>query len=380
MAILKRLLAVLVAVLLIAVPATLAQGAPGGGPGKPPGAGNGGGGNGGGGNGGGKANPGNKLGDLYADLMVLARYADGTPITVTHGDETCLQPITPTPVGDLVNGSGVYPYEQDMYYIPLVGDQMAVMAEEEDEDELEPCDVQAEYADLVEEVDLGRLNLGRAPERVLTKQLRDVQVFLTSGDIGLDASGRFTRSIDDVVVQTLDSPLANLAAYQSILETGRIGTIGIPNLEPDFDLSFWELTAAQFGAAAPKDAFTITVDTVQYLNRILGIPLQQDWDGVTTIGSETGEVFVSFAGFAYDRDETFPGCARYRVLNDDGTWYDETKALTEVVPFTGTGQGSGVDGYAKFAEDARKVLVWTHDAELLLEVDFITHNEVCPTQ
>ena len=371
MTILRRLLTILVAVLLVAVPATLAQGAPGGGPGRPPDAGNGGG-------GGGNPNkgPGQKLGDLYADLMVIARYDTGTPITVTYGEDTCVQPITPAEVGTLVDGPGVYPYEEDMYYIPLVGEQMTAAAEEEDEDELEPCDVQAEYLGYVEEVDLGRLNLGRAPERVLSKQLRDVEAFLSSGTIGLDASGRYTKlPYEDA---TLDSPLANMATYQSILETGAIGNTTIPDLKPVFDLSFWELTAAQFGAAAPKEAFTITVDTVQYLNRILGIPIQENWDGVSTISSETGERFLNFAGFSYDRAQVFPGCATYRVLNPDNTWFEETKALSEVVPFTGSGSGSGIDGYAKFAEDARTVLVWTHDTELLVDVDFITQHDVCP--
>jgi hypothetical protein len=74
----------------------------------------------------------------------------------------------------------------------------------------------------------------------------------------------------------------------------------------------------------------------------------------------------------------FPGCATYGVLNPDNTWDEVTSALVDVVPFTGSGEGSGIDGYAKLAEDARKVLVWTHDTELLFDVDFITQSDVCP--
>ncbi len=277
----KRLLALIVAALLLLTPAAIAQGAPGGGPGKPDGVGNGGG-------GGGNPNkgPGNKLGDLYADLMVIARYVDGTPIV---DQEKCLRPIWhPEPgeevpvdfteVPSTVNSKAVYPYAQTEYYIPLVWEEVpvassAVTAEAEDEDELEPCDVQADYLGYVEEVDLGRLNLGRSPDRVLNKQLGDVEIFLTSGaTIGLDASGRFTRIVDEVVVQTLDSPLANMAAYRSILKS-LPATIGeVPVLGLGVDLTDWELTAAQFAAAAPKEDFVITVDTAQYLNRILGIP------------------------------------------------------------------------------------------------------------
>ncbi|MGA7687903.1 MAG: hypothetical protein WCA29_01575 [Jiangellales bacterium] len=373
MTILKRLLTILVAVLLVAVPATLAQGAPGGGPGKPPGAGNG---NGGGGNGGGKANPGNKLGDLYADLMVIARHADGTPITATFGAETCVLPITPANTGYPVDDPGAYPYAPTMYYIPLVGQLPVVAAEEEDEDELEPCDVQAEYADLVEEVDLGRLNLGRAPERVLTKQLRDVQVFLTSGDIGLDASGRFTRSIDDVVVQTLDSPLANLAAYQSIFKTSPPGTIGtIPVSGLEVALTDWQLTAAQFAAASPKEDFVITVDTAQYLNRILGIP--GDTPRATLYDADLGEEFLDYAGFSYTRSAMFPGCVQWYPIGSNELM---SGSLANVALDGGELTGTGIDGYVKFAEDAHQVLVYLHAlGDNVQAVDNITENGVCET-
>jgi hypothetical protein len=370
---LRRLLTVLVAVLLIAVPASLAQGAPGGGPGKPPDAGNGSGGNGGGGQG----NPGNKLGDLYADLWVVARDVSGVPETIELWGEMCLRPITDRSFEDAVEVHSGYPYEPDMYYIPLVGQLPTLMAE--DEDEIEPCDVQADYVGYVDEVELGRLNLGRSPERVLSKQLRDVEIFLTSGTIGLDASGRFTRSVDDVVVQTLDSPLANLAAYQSILESEEPAMIGNVPVSGDqglgLPLSDWQLTAAQFAAAAPKEDFVITVDTAQYLNRILGIPLVTPR---TTINDEDlGERFLDYPGSMYTRSAMFPGCVEWYPIGS-GTLMNER--LADVALGGGELTGSGIDGYVKFAEDAHQVLVFLHAlGDNVQRVDSITESGVCPT-
>lgn len=402
MAILKRLLMVLVAVLLIAVPATLAQGAPGGGPGKPPDVGNGGGGHGGGGNGGGKANPGNKLGDLYADLAVVARDSRGLPITINYEIDgvtyTCIQPITFVEPADETHSfvafdftGTAYPYVSTPYRIPLAGDTMpqselTAAAEADDETELAPCDVAPEGLLWVSEVDLGRLNLGRAPERVLAKQLGDVEAFLTSGTVGLDASGRFTKLPDED--STVDSPLANLAAYQSILETSpaNIGNVIVADL--DMPLSDWALTAAQFAAAAPKDDFVITVDTVQYLNRILSVPtdtLRNTLTGANYIGADLEE-FLDFAAVTfldgevptteYSRSAMFPGCVEWYPIGSN-TLMNQPLATAAL----GGGEltGSGIDGYVKLAEDAHQVLVFLHAlGDNVQRVDPITESGVCP--
>ena len=362
---------VLVAGALVAVPASIAQGAPGGG-GKPDNPGQGQGGGGGGGNSGGNSgNSKNPKGNLYSDLWVIARNASGVPITVSYtvagenGTETstCVQPITFNGgVGfPALSGPDLYPYDSPAYLIPLAGDEAPAL-------DLEPCDVLPEYAAYVSEVDLGRLNLGRSPERVLSKQLGDVEVFLAGGPASLDASGRLV--VNDVA---LDSPLANLAAYQSILETGWIGGTPVPTV----DLGPLALTAAMVAAGSPKEDFTITVDTVQYLNRILNIPAQSTWGEVTpTLPSNTGERFLDYSGFAYDRSAAFPGCVTY-VDPADG-YTEKTAHLTDLVPFAGSSTGSGIDGYVGLAEDARDVLVWVHGmGVLVLAVDPITTSDLC---
>ena len=361
---------VLVAGALVAVPASIAQGAPGGG-GKPDNPGQGQGGGGGGNSGGNSGNSKSPKGNLYSDLWVIARDAGGVPITVSFtvagedGEETstCVQPITfdSTAGFPVLSGTGVYPYDSSAYLIPLAGLEAPAL-------DLEPCEVLPEYAGYVSEVDLGRLNLGRSPERVLSKQLGDVELFLAGGPASLDASGRLV--VNEVA---LDSPLANLAASQSILETGAIGTTAVPAV----DLGPLALTAAMVAAGSPKEDFEITVDTVQYLNRILNIPAQSTWGEVTpTLPSATGERFLDYTGFAYDRSTAFPGCVTY-VDPADG-YAEKTAHLTDVVPFAGSSTGSGIDGYVGLAEDARDVLVWVHGmGVLVLAVDPITTSSLC---
>ncbi len=367
----RRLMTVLLAGALVAVPASVAQGAPGGG-GKPdnPSQGQG---NPGGNSGGNSGNSKNPKGNLYSDLWVIARDARGVPITVTYtvtgeeGEETstCVQPITfdGTTGFPALTGTDVYPYQDTARLIPLAGEDAPAL-------ELEPCEVLPEYAGYVNETDLGRLNLGRSPERVLSKQLGDVELFLAGEPASLDASGRLV--VNDVA---LDSPLANLAAYQAILETGSIGTTAIPAV----DLMPWEMTAAMLAAGAPKEDFEINVDVVQYLNRILTIPNLEPNNGIlgTLPVGDTGEAFLDFSGLSYERSATFPGCVTY-VDPADG--YNEVTSSLQTVVFKGDAgtPRQGIDAYVNLAEDARDVLVWVHAMGILvLDVDPITTSDLC---
>ena len=342
---LKVVSAIGVAALLMLGPVTTAVGAPGGQPGKPTDVGQ--------GNGGGKPNPGKSQGKggLYADLMVIARDSDGLPILDGNG---CYQPITDDPsiaVAEFVDAN-LYPYDGPVFAIPLVG---SIAALAEDDDELEPCDPASEYyAGFVSEVDLGRLNLGRSPERVLLKQLDDVVASLSGATVTLDASGRLVAD-----GATIDSPLQNLTVYQSILETGKIGPLDVPAVA----LDDWGLTAAAVAAGSPKEAFAITVDTIQYLNRILDIPADTYR---ATLTDATGESFLDFGAVeAYDRADVFPGCIAWDPA------YNPAQASTSVMESVFYDEGNtatgNVDAYVQFAEDARKVLVFVHDQGILID-------------
>jgi len=365
----KFVSAIGVAALLMTGSLASAAAAPDGGSGKPSDAGQGIGG--GKGPGGGNPNPGKSQGKgaLYADLMVIARDADGVPIL--DGND-CYQPITAdASIGvAAMPTDGLYPYGYPVYPIPLVGSAPAALAE--DEDELEVCDPLNEYyAGFVSEVDLGRLNLGRSPEKVLLKQLDDVVAALTGAAVTVDASGRLVAD-----GTTVDSPLQNLTIYQSILETGLVG-----GLDPTaWPLHKWGLTAAALAAGSPKEGFVITVDTVQYLNRILDIPADAGSGAIfpPNLSDGTGEAFLNFQSVpAYSRTATFPGCVAWN--QDIFPGKAPTSIMTEVFGNAANVAPNGnVHAYVQFAEDAHQVLVWVHDQGILLDsVDPILQPGTC---
>jgi hypothetical protein len=370
----KFVSAVGVAALLMAGSAPMAVGAQGD-PGKPSDAGQGIGG--GKGPGGGNPNPGKSQGKgaLYADLMVIARDANGVPI-LDRND--CYQPITAdASIGvAAMSTDGLYPYGYPVYPVPLVGSAPAAMAE--DEDELEVCDpLNESYAGYVSEVDLGRLNLGRSPEKVLQKQLGDVVAALSEpAVVTVDASGRLVAD-----GTTVDSPLQNLTIYQSILETGLIGGLA---LNP-WPLHKWGLTAAGLAAGSPKEGFVITVDTVQYLNRILDIPADTGTGAIfpANLSDGTDEQFLNFGTVpAYSRTATFPGCVAWNQEIFPGK--TPTSVMAEVFGTAAVPEGEqntsqgNVHAYVQFAEDAHQVLVWVHAQGILLDsVDPIGSTDSC---
>ena len=201
------------------------------------------------------------------------------------------------------------------------------------------------------EVDLGRLSVSRSPTKVLDKSLADALTTLSTGTIGLDATGRLTVTVDGVT-STIDSPLSNLALYDAIMS----GTI-IPGTAYTEDGITVTLpanlsTAALFAAAADKTS-SITVDTVVYMNSILGINnlpddyydfSSVDYDRSTTWGSVTVEVLVLQAdGVTYKVEPVNV----YDTVFNTTEWTDST--------------AGGADDFAQAADDYLQVLEFVHD-------------------
>ena len=99
------------------------------------------------------------------------------------------------------------------------------------------------------------------------------------------------------------------------------------------------------GAAASKST-PLTIDTVEYYNRIIGFPaggLHRSGglaDHVSTGSIDpstddgtmaTGEQFVDYSGFTYNRSETFKGSVTWLDV-PTLTW--KVSKITDVVPFT----------------------------------------------
>lgn len=276
--------------------------------------------------GGGKpAGAGSKKGDLFGDMVVILRDANGVPMTNADG---LVQPIA-------------YVYDASGNLVPYVvnGKQVTI-----------PYDAEGNLVTTINgvsvytaEVDLGRLSVGRAPTKVLTHSLDEAisKLTATGAVIALDSTGRLT--VNGV---TIDSPLENLALYDAYmsktLPTAVMEALNAVKLNP----------AALLAAAADKTG-SISVDTVVYMNSILGI--------------NTGTTYYDFNDVNYDRYTTWKNAtAQILVLQPDGVTYKvETVKLydavfnsTNWVDSTTTG---GADDFATAADDYLKVIEFVHD-------------------
>jgi hypothetical protein len=282
------------------------------------------------GGGGQPAGAGIKKGDLFGDMVVLLRDANGVPILVDglaqvvafiYDSNGNLIPLT-NPDGSLV----VIPYNAD-------GDLETQVTLGTTTYDVYPA-----------EVDLGRLSVGRSPTKVLSHSLEEALAKLTETGavVTLDASGRLV--VNGVAI---DSPLENLALYDAYM-TGQL-TIALPE---GFD------PAALLAAAADKTG-TITVDTVVYMNSILGI--------------NKGTTYYDFSSYDYDRADTWGDVkVTVLVLQSDGSYvpqevnvYDEVFSNTDWVDptYNSTTQtdAGGADDFAAAANDYLQVIEFVHD-------------------
>ena len=243
------------------------------------------------------------------------------------------------------------------------------------------CDAQPQYGMFISEVELERLNLVRTAEAVITTKLSDVQMKLRfADDIALESTGRI--AYDESVI---DASPENAAMYQSLMKTGTIP--GLPSTQAgppavvgpvaadaqsNSQFDAWELAAMTIGAAASKST-PLTLDAVEYYNRIAGFPPTADytssWPGgptfVTSADPDTTgddiaptERFVDYSGFTYNRSETFKGS--YTWL-DVATLTWKVDKIIGAVPFTnlssydeiGTNTLTGVTAFAQLADDVR---------------------------
>ncbi|WP_324779312.1 hypothetical protein [Thiobacillus sedimenti] len=265
---------------------------------------------------------GTKKGDLFGDMVVILRDANGVPITNADG---LVQPIA-------------YVYDASGNLVPYLVDGKLVTI---------PYDAEGNLVTTINgvnvytaEVDLGRLSVARAPTKVLQHSLDEALTKLTATGavIGLDAAGRLT-----VNGTAIDSPLENLALYKAYMTTGTIAGVTLPTgFNP----------AALLAAAADKTG-NISVDTVVYMDSILGI--------------NSGTTYYDFSSVNYDRESTWKNAtAQVLVLQPDGVTYKaETVNLydavfgdTNWVDPTPTG---GADDFAAAADDYLQVIQFVHD-------------------
>ncbi len=269
---------------------------------------------------------GSARGDLYGDMYVILRDDNGVPILNEDGF--------------------VQPVDADGNPIPL-------------DEEGAPVD-----PSLATEVELGRLNVGRAPTQVLDRRAEEVITLLNSAtELSLDAAGRLVVTVDGVA-KTIDSPLENLAIYVALMTTGTIpGVDDLPGTEFDHlvdgvltaeDL----ISATAFAAGATDKTGSFSVDEVAYLNAFLGINIEK-----------TGDVSYSvfdFSEFTYDRSDMY-GDITVEVLikQPDGSYVPTVINVYEVIFGSMDYSGSGsISVFSQAADDARAIINFIHEYEV----------------
>ncbi|MEW6590341.1 MAG: hypothetical protein AB1418_04835 [Pseudomonadota bacterium] len=279
--------------------------------------------------GGGKpAGAGTKKGDLFGDMVVILRDANGVPILTTDGLVQVIAYYYPdgsTSLVPLKDASG------NLVVIPYVDGELS-----------STVTVGGVTYDVYgAEVDLGRLSVGRAPTKVLQHSLDEALSKLKSATtITVDSTGRLV--VDGVAI---DSPLENLALYLDYMKDGSIAGVTLPaNFNP----------AALLAAAADKTG-TISVDTVVYMNSILGI---------NNLAANP-DVYYDFSTVNYDRYTVWKDATATVLVLKDGVYVPTVVNLYEVVfnstNWTDPTAVGGADDFAAAANDYLQVIEFVHD-------------------
>ena len=278
--------------------------------------------------GGGSGGSDRKKGVDYGDIWVILRNDLGQPILDANGniqpclDIACTQVIQLTPEGDLP----------------------------------------PEYADKVIEVDFGRLNIARSPDKVLTHSLEEALSKLDGGVLGttvtLDPAGRLV--VDGVAI---DSPLENLALYAALVSTPAVDGVVTLSIKVDnegggtttYTFSVPEserldLAASALAAASDKTG-TLNVDTVMGLTSILDVD--------SALSNLVGT-------YTYDRTDTYKDVQIWIMVEvSPGVLVPKLVNILDVVNFntvpTIDGDNNGIDRFTQAADDALQVLEYVHD-------------------
>jgi hypothetical protein len=284
-----------------------------------------------------------KKGTLFGDLFVILRDDNGVPILVKWVDGQ--QIIYP--------GSGS---TEGWYVQPLDASGNPIPLDEEGH---------AIDESLTVEVDLGRLNIARAPEKVLDHSLVEALSKLSSAtEVTLDPSGRLV--VDGV---TIDSPLENLALFKAIVSTPAVdgfitlsvtSTVDGKVVTYSFPISVEQagLVAAAAIAAASDKTGTLTSDEVMYIASFFGLD---------------SELSTFVSTWNYERDDIYTDDVKVWILegvdtNGDGIfdiYIPKEVIINEVVEFNTVtpivADGNGIDSFAQAADDSVQVLEFIHD-------------------
>ncbi len=267
----------------------------------------------------------------YGDIWIILRDDLGNPILDANGN---IQPCLDTACTEVIHLT--------------------------DDGELPP-----QYADDVIEVEFGRLNIARAPSKVLDHSLVEAMAKLDGGvlgeDVTLDPSGRLV--IDG---STIDSPLENLAIYKALVSTEAVDgvvTLSVTaHAEGEGDVTYTfslpeamrlDVAASAFAAASDKTG-DLSVDEVVNISKFMDVDdelagLVGDYQYSTTDTYGDVKVWILV--------EVSPGVMEPRLVN-----------IMDYVDFNSIppidGDSDGIDRFAQAADDSVQVLEFVHDNAL----------------
>ncbi|MCS4503784.1 hypothetical protein KBTX_03098 [wastewater metagenome] len=286
----------------------------------------------------GNAEPGTSKGGDYGDLWAILRDDEGNPVLDDNGNvQPCLNADC-TEVAQLT----------------------------------EDGELPDELADQVMEVEFGRLNVARAPSSVLDHSLTEALakvdgMTITEANL-MDVTDEAGRLVD-LLGNTIDSPLENLAIYKALLEASSGETVdgyyvlSVVAQDEGGDSSTLTLRvapdvlgtlAASAIAGASDKTGELTVDEVVYISSFIGVD---------------DELGALVSDYTYDRTARFDREVTALVYDPDNNVYVPTPTdILEAVSFDSIpaidGDQNGIDIFTQNADDAVQVLEYVHDNAL----------------
>lgn len=290
--------------------------------------------------GGGNSGHDTKKGGDYGDMFVLDRYDDGTLKYYDEEENLC------------DTGDGCYP--------------AAVLLLDDGTFDLFVLTEDAEAPNNVIEIELGRLNVSRAPDKVLNHSLEEalskldgLKITAENLSTKTDLSGRVLLPGSATAI---DSPLENLALYKAILEAYVDASTDINLTYEGYSITLEaevvpQVLASTLAAATDKTN-VVEIDEVVYLSKFLDVEeklnaLVEDYDNWYT-KEDVYDVTISVLDLSSDPPQ----------------WKTNTNLLNEV-PFTATADFTvidqdfnGIDYFTMAVDDSLQVLEFIHDSIL----------------
>jgi len=330
------------------------------------------------GQGGGKPDSaGTNKGDLYGDQLVLLRDLDPNDDPFDGDGGGNGEPELDANGNPILVGSNNEP----IFYVDI------------DPSEDEEWEIPAADLPFVQEVDLGRANVARAPDKVMEKALGEALGKIHEAtDVDTDAAGRIV--CDGVAI---DSPLENLALYRYLMTAGETANAANSVTESWASVEAFIATEPKLAALDDFDPSSllaaawakeghITLDAMLYENTTLGI------NEVSRNGSVAVTCFnfndAAGEDYNYDREARYGDTwiRWYEDTDNDGNldfveattvfdavfngkpWADSYVELSGDNLIVTSANEAGVNDFAQAADDARAVILFMHDNYGAIEV------------